>query len=182
MPFLRSSDRRLGLAVILCALAALLFWLPFDIDTGLVETVRRRITIGDSLMPTVALGFVVLGGLMTAVAPQPGAPRLTIAHAAFLARLAAWLILAFALMRWSGPLTVEMLGVETDYRALRDTAPWKYIGFVLGGTALVSGLTSLAEGRFSLRGLVLGLAASFVLIALYDLPFDDLLLPPNGDV
>ena len=65
---------------------------------------------------------------------------------------------------------------------MRDTAPWKYIGFILGGVVLIAGLIALVEGRVSLRGVVLGLMATFALIVVYDLPFDDLLLPPNGDV
>ena len=85
-------------------------------------------------------------------------------------------------MRWLGPLAVELFGAEGSYRALRDTAPWKHLGFVAGGTLLVAGLMALVEGRLTMRGVVIGLLATFALILLYDLPFDDLLLPPNGDV
>ncbi len=83
-------------------------------------------------------------------------------------------------MRFAGPLAAAF--TESGYRPLRDTIPWKYIGFIAGGTCLVAGLKALVEGRVTMRGVVIGLAACLVLIALYDLPFDDLLLPPNGDV
>ena len=45
-----------------------------------------------------------------------------------------------------------------------------------------AGLMALVDGRVSWTGVVTGLLAALVLVALYDLPFDDLLLPPNGDV
>ena len=86
-------------------------------------------------------------------------------------------------MRWAGPVAVSVFGPENvDYRTVRDLFPWKYLGFLLGGTALVWCGISLAEKRISARGLVIGLFASLALIALYDLPFDDFVLPPNGDV
>lgn len=182
MRYLDSPDRRLGLVCIALALIALVLWVPFDVETGLIEKVRRRVAIGDSLLPTVALGFVILGGLLALIVPRSDAPRITRHNLAFAAELLLCFVVAFALMRWAGPLAVDVFGQEANYRALRDTAPWKYIGFVSGGTILVAGLMALGEGRIALRGFVIGLIASLVLIALYDLPFDDLLLPPNGDV
>jgi len=46
----------------------------------------------------------------------------------------------------------------------------------------VTGLIGLVEGRITMRGVVIGLGSAIVFIIIYDLPFDDLLLPPNGDV
>jgi hypothetical protein len=69
-----------------------------------------------------------------------------------------------------------------SYRDLRDTLPWKYIGFLLGSTGLITTCIAAIETRFSWRALLIALVATTALMALYDLPFDDLLLPPNGDV
>ena len=72
--------------------------------------------------------------------------------------------------------------MNTDYRPLRATPPWHYIGFLVGGTILIGGLTSLVEQRLSAHSFVIGFIATLVVALLYDLPFDDLILPPNGDV
>jgi hypothetical protein len=64
---------------------------------------------------------------------------------------------------------------------MRSTFPWKYIGFVLGGFTLVFGLTSLIEGRLSWVRVISSLLAVLGLILIFDLPFDTILLPPNGD-
>ena len=53
-----SSHSRSNLitGLIFLAFAALVafVWVPLDVETGLVEKVRRRIMIGDSLAPTLA--------------------------------------------------------------------------------------------------------------------------------
>ena len=41
---------------------------------------------------------------------------------------------------------------------------------------------ALVERRLSLARLVLALAVALALALVFDLPFEDLLLPPNGDV
>ena len=75
-----------------------------------------------------------------------------------------------------------MLFADDEYRLLRDTVPWKYVGFASGGFVIVAGASSVVEGRFSRSAALAGIVAVLLIIALYDLPFDDLLLPPNGDV
>ena len=52
----------------------------------------------------------------------------------------------------------------------------------LTATGLVAGLIALIEGRLRPRTLLIGALAALALIVLYDLPFEDLQLPPNGDV
>lgn len=88
---------------------------------------------------------------------------------------------SFAVMRWLGLIAAAAL-TENGYRPLRDTAPWKYVGFFFGDTLLVAALIGLVERRVSWRAILVGAGAAVVLIVVYDLPFDDLLLPPNGDV
>jgi len=86
-------------------------------------------------------------------------------------------------MRYSGPLLLHVFeGGDTEYRLLRDTAPWKYIGFIVGGVWLIVSLIVLNERRLRWQHFLIALTAVLVLIAFYDLPFEDLLLPPNGDV
>ena len=172
----------LGLLACVGALAVALIWVPMDTNTGLIEKVRRQVTIGDALAPTLAAGFILLGGVLVLFfEPTENARRLTLKHLQFLATFLLLVFVSFMLMRWSGP-AIGALVFEEGYRPMRDTAPWKYIGFVLGGVVLISGLIGLVEGRISLRDIGLGLLATLALIAVYDLPFDDLLLPPNGDV
>ncbi|MCR9157868.1 MAG: hypothetical protein NXH80_11515 [Rhodobacteraceae bacterium] len=176
-----SQDGRLGLFCILLALIALAVWVPLDTETGLVEKLRRGVRIGDAMLPVLALGFVSVGGVLAILVPNEDAPKLLLANFSFLSRLMLIITMSLVAMRWVGPLVVDFAG-EGDYRALRDTAPWKYLGFIVGGSMFVAGLMALVEGRISGRGLLIGLLSSVVLVVLYDLPFDDLLLPPNGDV
>ena len=182
-----NRDSLLGLLCIAFALLLIAVWVPLDTETGIIEKVRRHLALGDALAPTVAGLFILVGGLMLALQAAPdSAKAITSRNLAFLARLLVLLIASTVLMRWSGPLAVTasnaLTGGDLSYRLLRDTVPWKYIGFVLGGMTLVAGLVTLVEQRLTWRTLAIALAAVLVLIALYDLPFDDLLLPPNGDV
>ena len=176
-----NADRRLALVVLVLAALAALFWLPADIETGLIEKVRRRVRIGDALLPAVALVFVALGAVLTAFRTDSDAPSLTRRDLAFAGFVIGWLALCFAAMRYTGPWLADLLS-DTPYRALRDTFGWKHAGYILGSTLLVAGLIAMASRRSIGHALVIGLLASLVIAALYDLPFEDLLLPPNGDV
>ena len=91
------------------------------------------------------------------------------------------LLLSIMLMRWAGPEVTELITGQ-DYRPLRDTVPWKYIGYLMGGTSMIASLIFLAERRFRWSRLLIALGVTVALILFYDLPFEDLLLPPNGDV
>lgn len=174
--------------VILCigfaaaAVVIALVWVPMDSETGLFEKVRRQVTIGDALAPSVAAGFLFLAGLMIVVfEPAERARSLTAGNLRYLSKLLLIVFVSFALMRWFGPVLVAVF-TDGSYRLLRDAVPWKYAGFVTGGAFLVTGLIGLVEGRITMRGVVIGLGSAIVFIIIYDLPFDDLLLPPNGDV
>lgn len=182
MPRSLSSSRVLGLICIAGAALALLVWIPLDIETGLIEKVRRQTSIGDSLLPTLACGFVLVGSLFLLLPAKASGPALSADNIGYLLILITVLALAFATMRWLGPAAVWALTEDGAYRNLRDTAPWKYLGYIAGGTMLVAGLMAMVEGRVTWRGVVIGLLATLALIAVYDLPFEDLLLPPNGDV
>ena len=183
MPRFFTSNHLLGAVCIAAAILALFVWIPLDVETGLVEKVRRQVQIGDSLLPTLACGFVIFGGLLLLAAPtKEDRQGLSRANLYFLLILFLLLVVAFAVMRWLGPFLVWSLTDDGVYRTLRDTTPWKHMGFVTGGTLLVAGIMALVEGRVTLRGVLIGLLSTLTLIAVYDLPFEDLLLPPNGDV
>jgi len=176
-----NAERWLGLCAILFALLLLFVWIPNDIDTGAFEKVRRRLTIGDSLGPIVAGCVILIGGLFTILRPEEGAPMLKRSNVVWMLTLLAVIGTSIAVMRFAGPVATELFA-DDPYRALRATFPWKYIGYVLGGGLLVYLLIGVSTASWHPRYLALGLAAALVMALLYDLPFEDLLLPPNGDV
>ena len=184
MPPRSRSNLYMGILFFAFAVLVAFVWIPLDVETGIVEKIRRRTVIGDALAPTVAAFFVGLGGVLLVLFERSSShqPTLTAANAKFISIQIAVLIFGFLIMLYSGPLAVYLLQDGSEYRLLRDTVPWKYIGYLLGGTFIVSGLISHVEGRFSGRNVLIGMCVVLVLIAIYDLPFDDLLLPPNGDV
>ncbi|MFN3147814.1 MAG: hypothetical protein ACE368_22505 [Paracoccaceae bacterium] len=174
-----SADTWLALVGLGFALLVIFVWVPLDTGTGFVEKVRRRYTIGDALGPTVAAIVIAVGAVLAWLRPAQSG-TLTRKNLVWMARLLALFALCLLIMRYAGPLAA--MGMEGGYRPLRSTAPWNYIGYLLGGTIMVGGLTGLAAGRFSSRDFVIGFASALVIALLYDLPFDGLVLPPNGDV
>ncbi len=182
------SNAYIGAGCIVVSLATIFLWVPLDTDTGLVERVRRQLVIGDALAPMVAAGFLLLGGGLLCIVERHSADqrRITRANLRFVLALLGLVIISLALIRWAGPGVVgvysEVSGSGVGYRELRDDSPWKYIGFFSGGTVLVAGLIGLIERRVSRRGVLVAFLAILIMSAVYDLPFDDLLLPPNGDV
>ncbi|MEL6960206.1 MAG: hypothetical protein AAGL89_14765 [Pseudomonadota bacterium] len=174
-----SADRWLALFFLAFALLVIFVWAPLDSGSGLVETVRRKFVIGDALGPTVAGAVIALGALLVFLRPNEGR-SISRENMTWLAALFGLFVLSTLLMRYAGP--VAWAWSETGYRPLRATAPWHYVGFLLGGTALIGGLTGLAKRQLSFRDFAIGFAAALVIALLYDLPFDDLILPPNGDV
>jgi len=182
------SNLYLGLFCVAIALVLIFIWIPLDTKTGIVEKVRGRFVIGDALAPTVAAGFVLVGGLLLLVFERNAASQtaLSARQVKFIASLSALIIVSFGVMRFAGPAFVEFSNLFRDepleYRLLRATSGWKHIGYVLGGVLMVSGIIAIVERQMSRRAVLMGLVAVFIFIAVFDLPFDDLLLPPNGDV
>ena len=180
------TDLVLGLIVLGVSAVILFVWIPADIETGIFEKVRRRIEIGDTFAPVIAVSILALGGLLLVIegARTPSDTRLAANNWIYSAVLLAVFVVTLTIMRWAGPLAVEIFGgpESTGYRVLRDTAPWKHIGFVFGGTFLVTTIICAVELKLTLRAFAIGLAATIVILLIYDLPFDDLLVPPNGDV
>lgn len=176
------QDMILGALALLLGAVVVFLWAPLDSDTGIAEKVRGRWSIGDALAPTVAGAVIAISGLFILVGGwlRRGEGRLTAANARYLGALIAVIACGLVAMRFLGPLAADLMG--RDYRVLRDEVPWKYIGFVIGGGGMIFGVMSLAEGKVRLRRLVLALCIACMLAIIYDLPFEDLLMPPNGDV
>lgn len=184
---------RLGLFALAFALVGIAVWVPNDTGSGYVEKVRRSMTLGDSLAPTVAFSIIGLGGLMLIVerislkragqSNNHDISALTNNHAGFVLKLLLLFVIYSLTLRYSGPLlTMLWPNLDTPYRLLRDTAPWKYTGFILSGIFLITSLATWSSRGFRWRFVFISLAVCMLIIALYDWPFNDLLLPPNGDV
>ena len=173
------KDKLLAIFFTLAALFIIFVWVPMDTGTGLVEKVRRKYTIGDALAPTVAGVILLIGGMLLWLRPSAD-KAITRQNLMWMAYLFGVFAASLMLMRYAGPVVAMLM--NADYRPLRATPPWHYIGFLVGGTILIGGLTSLVERRLSAQNFVIGFIAALVVVLIYDLPFDDLVLPPNGDV
>ena len=177
-----NSDFKIGIGGFLAGCLILFVWIPLDVETGLIEKVRSQVSIGDALAPSLAAAALILGGLLLIYQSfrTSGGLDLSWKNLKYVVLLLALLGLSMAVMRWAGPFFAFLLGA--DYRSLRDTVPWKYIGYFLGGITMIFSLISMIEGRMRWRTLIISILAVVILIIVYDLPFDNLLLPPNGDL
>ena len=175
------AERWLGLFCVAFALVLIFIWIPNDVDTGAFQKVRRRLTIGDSLAPMVAGVVILLGGVLMYLSPSENAKTLDRKAIIWVCLVVLSVAVSITIMRWFGPMVTELLTDQT-YRSLRATAPWKYVGYVSGGGALVYLLIGFATRSWSLKYLLIGLLAALCMALFYDLPFEDLQLPPNGDV
>ena len=183
-----TQHRVLGAVVFTASLAVLLLWIPNDIDSGMIEKVRRRYRIGDMLGPVMAMTTVLIGGGWLFLSREKKAPGSILPALRAMAMIVVITGACLLIMRWTGPALVglaDLAGLidgESGYRPLRDTLPWKFTGFVAGGGVLIFALSCQADGQWSWRRLGIGMAIALVIGILFDLPFDDLVLPPNGDL
>lgn len=187
----------IGLVFIALSLITLIWWIPTDIETGVLVEEFRDISIGDAMAPTACAIAVlvfsialVLSSLVSRqgdVSDGSGEPDIGVSASNLrsMVTMAAVLAASLAIMVWAGPLLVKLMQAAgsdiKNYRLLTNTVPHKYTGFALGGVLLVTGLITWIEGRISARAIATGFGAVLVLIAVYDIPFDTLLLPPNGE-
>ena len=175
------GDFWLGLLSIMAGVLLIFIWIPADVESGLVSMVRRQLVIGDALGPTAAGCVILIGGLLILWHADPKAKTLNRRNFLWLGVLSVVLLLSLLLMRYAGPALAALL-TDTPYRALRSTPPWSYLGHVLGGTVLISGLAGVVTRNVSPAIVVAAFITTLAIAGFYDLPFDDLLLPPNGDV
>lgn len=180
----------LGALSMLFAFVLLAVWIPADVETGVAETSRGAAHIGDSLMPAAAGCLIAIAGLMMLVESPRAAPQTKTndwrAPLVFVCALFFAFAFSMLLFRWAGPAAVgaaQWFNPDLpEYRLLRDDAPWKYLGFWSGGFVLVLSCAFLAKRKLSRGALLIAVAAPLAVSLFFDLPFDDLLLPPNGDV
>ena len=183
-----SQDTLIGIITMVAALCIGFVWIPLDIETGLIEKVRSRYEIGDAFAPAIATALLLGSGVMVVFEAKKhsAGPLLTLRHIQFALIMVLIGGLAIGLMKWTGPLAVAFAGLFdgslTTYRPLRDTLPWKYLGYLAGSTCWIAILMTLCEREFKWQRLVLAFIVSLGIAVFYDVPFDDLLLPPNGDV
>ena len=192
---MQSERWTIGLALFFAtaSVLTLFVWIPADIETGVFETFRRRTTIGDAMAPTLAAWAVLLVSIIMGVfsylrarrsasAPEDG---LDSRSYAFLLRISVPLIVGLVLMVYTGPVTLDVLntfGAELGtYRQQKATFPFKHLGFVAGGFVMIFSLISVVENRMSQSALWVSIFSVAALILLYDVPFDNILIPPNGD-
>jgi len=164
----------IGAFGVVLALFAIFYWIPVDVESGIVEKERRDVFIGDGMAPFFlaccfgVLGLAMLiGSLLPQRVPQdaadakfddndqtlnldiPGA--LSPSNLAYLLRVLMIVAVSLTLMVWVGPLSAKfmnLLGFDVGtYRQLTNTFPYKYVGFVSGGFCLVFALITLIEGR-----------------------------------
>ena len=186
----RSAEIWIAIIFLVLALLAVFLWVPIDSETPPIYTFRRQTYIGDAMLPMVsAAGIAICAAIHLVVSLRrrdggyeaPFDALTAVFFTVFFAIVAASLIL----MYWAGPAALALFGPTGEepvtYRQMRSTAPWKYIGFVLGGFVLVYGVTSLIEGRLTLKRVLSSILAIVVLILIFDVPFKTILLPPNGD-
>ncbi|TRD17285.1 hypothetical protein [Palleronia caenipelagi] len=176
----------IGSGAVLLALVGLFLWVPQDTGTGLIVRVRRQVSIGDALAPTIAFTLLAIGGALLLIEPRKRFDNeVTLAPFLHTGAIVSVIILSLFTMRYAGPgalLVAEGFGAaETEYRLVRETFPWKYIGYFFGGVTMIVGMASLSAGCLRARTVIIAVAATLILIMLVDVPFDDLLLPPNGD-
>lgn len=183
-----TQHRLLGAVIFAASLAVLLAWIPNDIDSGLIEKVRRRYRIGDMLGPVMAMTTVLIGGGWLFLSREKEAPGSILPALRAMALIVGITAASLLIMRWTGPALVGLADLAgfidgaSGYRPLRDTLPWKFTGFVAGGGVLICALSCQADGRWSWRRLGIGMVIALVIGIVFDLPFDDLVLPPNGDL
>ena len=169
--------------------ALLLAWISLDVESGILERARGRTRIGDAFAPAVAAAVLILAGLLALLESRRGSfaeGGMDWRAARFPPLLLALFAVVVGVFRWAGPFAVWLAAPFnsewTEYRLLRDSVPWKYLGFCGGGFLLVFAAVALAERKVVLRTVLLAVLAPLLIALIYDLPFDDLLLPPNGDV
>lgn len=180
------SDNMIGLIVLTIAVIIGFIWVPLDSETGLLEYVRRRYVIGDALAPTVAaviMGVSGFGLLFSAAGDENGLDREAVQAGMYFLIVCS---VSLGLMRYAGPVAIGVVdlftGQDWTYRSLRGALPFRYIGFVIGGTVMISGLGWFMDGRISRRVLVRSFLIALAVGCCFDLPFEDIMLPPNGDV
>jgi len=181
--------------VLASALLAIFVWFPLDIKGGFFNiTPLGKVEPGDAFFPSLlAVSLALLSVLQLAISLLKGSPpprdaepsRLSSDNFRFLAIFLSICAIGLAMMYTLGPAVVwvmrEIGATDASYRQLTDTAPYKYIGYVLGGLFITLTLIGWTEGRLRRGAIIAVFAVLFVAIGIFDGLLSNVLLPPNAD-
>lgn len=188
-------DIGFGVLVLAGSLLAIFVWFPADIKGGFFNTTPLgRIEPGDAFFPVLlAATLAVLSALQVTVSLLRGSPRpsegslgkLTSHNIRFLITFTAICAAGLSIMFVLGPAIVwgmrELGLTDAEYRHLTDTAPYKYIGYVVGGFLMTLTLIGWTEGRLRPVGIVAVVSVLVVAIVVFDVLLTNVLLPPNAE-
>lgn len=184
----RKWDLFVGLAGVGLAIAALVIWFPRDIAGPFIEiTLTGRRQPGDAFFPTILAVLLVLLGLCQAAANfgKPKAlpndlPRLGPEDVVFLCVMAGLLGICGFLTYWVGTQLAELVDGR-DYRRLRDVAPYKFFGFMIGGLGLILPMIAISERRLTWRAFVFSLVFVGLLLFVFGMALPNTFMPPNAE-
>ncbi|MEZ5739040.1 MAG: hypothetical protein R3E68_05935 [Burkholderiaceae bacterium] len=188
-------DIGFGVVVLVSALLAIFVWFPADIRGGFFNTTPiGKIEPGDAFFPVLlASTLALLSALQLTVSLLKGSPphrdgepsRLTRQNLRFLAIFLSICAIGLGIMFTLGPATVwimrELGLTDAQYRHLTDTAPYKYIGYVVGGLIMTLALIVWTEGRLRRSAVIAVVAVLVVAIGVFDGLLTNVLIPPNAD-
>ncbi|TQV81768.1 hypothetical protein [Denitrobaculum tricleocarpae] len=188
-------DIGFGAALLVFALWALFFWFPADIPTGFffINSVGRE-EPGDAFFPIILASLLAGLSLIQMIlswrnrrsGDEAGVTGgITLSNLKFLALFLTVVGVGLGLMYWLGPVTVAVLNaaglLDGTYRNFSDTVPYKYLGYVAGGSVMTLALIVWAEGRVRPVAVMIVIAVLVVAILLFDVALRNVLLPPNAD-
>ncbi len=188
-------DIGFGVVIFAGALLAIFVWFPNDIRSGFfyVNAIGRT-EPGDAFFPIIlATTLAILSGiqlyislfLRSSTASTEPTPALTMSNFKFLLAFGAICIVGLSIMYSLGPVTVwamrEFGFIELEYRNLTDTAPYKYLGYVVGGFLMTVTLIAWTEGRVRRPAVISVLTVLVVAIIIFDKLLTNVLLPPNAE-
>ncbi len=188
-------DIGFGVVVLTGSLLALFVWFPADIPTGFFFTnAIGREEPGDAFFPIILATLLAILSAIQLISAlfkkntqdEPSVPAvLTLRNLRFLVIFVAIMGAGLSVMYWLGPMTVALLKawgiIDADYRQLTDTAPYKYIGYVVGGFLMTIVLIAWTEGQVRPRSILAVLITLSVAIIIFDVVLKNVLLPPNAD-
>lgn len=188
-------DIGFGVVVLASAWLAIFIWFPADIKGGFFNTTPLgKVEPGDAFFPVLlASALALLSALQLTVSLLKGSPprrdgepsRLTGQNIRFLAIFLSICAIGLGIMFTLGPATVwgmrELGLTDAEYRHLTDTAPYKYIGYVVGGLIMTLALIGWTEGRLRRSAVIAVVAVLVVAIVVFDGLLTNVLLPPNAD-
>ncbi|MBO6520238.1 MAG: hypothetical protein JJ900_05025 [Rhodospirillales bacterium] len=188
-------DIGFGVIVLAVSLLAIFVWFPADIKGGFFNTTPfGKIEPGDAFFPVLlAAALAVLSAIQLTISFIKGSPapsagsegRLTRSNFRFLFIFFSICMAGLGIMFVLGPgivwLMRELGLTDATYRHLTDTAPYKYIGYVVGGFLMTVTLITWTEGRVRPAGIVAVLSVLVVAIVVFDVLLTNVLLPPNAE-